>query len=285
MSEVRITLDRQIELYGLISRAMTNLKKLGDANVTIGRIKSRLNLLNSNWAKFQQIHETVTGNRDEFQDHVYFKDDIYAECEEQYVNIQGDMFDLIDKLSAPSDNLANNSLNNTTRAINSHSPKLPRIDLPKFSGDYLQWKHFHDLFDSMVKSNSELSLVEKLHYLKMSVTEEPAQLLKNIAICEDNFARAWDILIDRYENKGILIDSHLSVLLSTRSIKHESSSELKRLISEIKENLGALEALDCPTNQWDNILFFLIVRRLDPETLKDWENLLGVRNPQQRLKS
>nr|XP_022910072.1 uncharacterized protein LOC111421154 [Onthophagus taurus] len=109
----------------------------------------------------------------------------------------------------------------------------------------------------------------------MSVTEEPAQLLKNIAICEDNFARAWDILIDRYENKRILIDSHLSVLLSTRSIKQESSSELKRLISEIKENLGALEALDCPTNQWDNILVFLIVRRLDPETLKDWEKSIG----------
>nr|XP_022912851.1 uncharacterized protein LOC111423757 [Onthophagus taurus] len=231
MSEVRITLDRQIELYGLISRAMTNLKKLGDANVTIGRIKSRLNLLNSNWAKFQQIHETVTGNRDEFQDHVYFKDDIYAECEEQYVNIQGDMFDLIDKLSAPSDNLANNSLNNTTRAINSHSPKLPRIDLPKFSGDYLQWKHFHDLFDSMVKSNSELSLVEKLHYLKMSVTEEPAQLLKNIAICEDNFARAWDILIDRkvYDIDGEkgktkkIFTSSRSSMFERKRIRHQRS--------------------------------------------------------------
>ncbi|XP_029165881.1 uncharacterized protein LOC114936752, partial [Nylanderia fulva] len=55
----------------------------------------------------------------------------------------------------------------------SHSRRLPRIDLPKFNGEYSQWNHFRDLFASMINANTDLSAVEKLHYLKMSLSDEP----------------------------------------------------------------------------------------------------------------
>ena len=52
---------------------------------------------------------------------------------------------------------------------------------------------------------------------------------------------------------------------------------LKRLLADVKEALGALEALDCPVHHWDYLIVFMVVRKLDPESLKDWEKILGAK--------
>ncbi|XP_029177135.1 uncharacterized protein LOC114945195 [Nylanderia fulva] len=123
--------------------------------------------------------------------------------------------------------------------------------------------------------NNDISAVEKLHYLKMSLTGEPSQLLKNVTISSENLNRSWKMLIARYKNKRILIDAQLSALFAIRKLKTESSSELKRLLGDVKEILGGLEALDCPVRQWDHLIVFMTVRNLDSESMKDWEKTLG----------
>lgn len=77
----------------------------------------------------------------------------------------------------------------------SHSRRLPRIKLPKFSGEYAQWSQLRDLITSMILGNNDLSDVEKLHYLKMSLTGEPSQLLKNVTVAGENLTRSWDTLV------------------------------------------------------------------------------------------
>nr|XP_022904560.1 uncharacterized protein LOC111416698 [Onthophagus taurus] len=94
-------------------------------------------------------------------------------------------------------------------------------------------------------------------------------------VTNDNFQRAWTLLIERYENRRVMVDTQLTLLLSARSLKAESASELKNLLGEVKEALGALESLGCPIKYWDNILFYLIVRKLDSETAKDWEKSIS----------
>ncbi|XP_071053580.1 uncharacterized protein [Onthophagus taurus] len=156
----------------------------------------------------------------------------------------------------------------------SRSRQLPTLKLPTFDGNYGNWPEFRDLFYSMVTSNEEISNVEKFQYLKLSVINEPAQLIKNLLVTNDNFHRAWSLLVERYENRRVMIDTQLT-LLSARSIRTESATELKRLISEVKEALGALEALGCPIQQWDYILVYLLVRKFDGETAKDWEKSIN----------
>ncbi|XP_071056103.1 uncharacterized protein [Onthophagus taurus] len=55
----------------------------------------------------------------------------------------------------------------------------------------------------------------------------------------------------------------------------DSSSELKRLVGEIKEAFGALKVLKCPIQHWDYILVYLIVRKLDTDAVKEWERSIG----------
>ncbi|XP_071052914.1 uncharacterized protein [Onthophagus taurus] len=272
MSSISAVIEHQNELFGLITRAFDNLNKLGAAKITKGKIRSRLDTLDSNWNKFQSQHQSLLKVKTDNEDNQYFKSNLYFNCEEQYNNVKGEILDLLDEITKknnPEDVSISQSLS-SNRNYN-----LPKIELPKFSGNYTHWSNFRDMFSSMVKSNNDLSGVEKLHYLKTSLSDEPAQLLKNIAVCSDNFQHAWDLLVSRYENKRILIDSRLSSLFNARSIKQETSNEMKRLIGQVKESMGALETLGCPVKHWDHILVFMVVHKFDIESLKDWEKSIG----------
>ncbi|XP_046435968.1 uncharacterized protein LOC124187824 [Neodiprion fabricii] len=123
----------------------------------------------------------------------------------------------------------------------------------------------------MVRENSQLSEVEKLHYLKTSVTDEPLQLIKNISLTAENFPRAWETLVSRYENKRLLTDSHLATLFAIPRVTKKSSSELKSLHSNTCEALGALELLDSPEKLGDHIIVHMTIRKLDPASLEEWE--------------
>lgn len=69
----------------------------------------------------------------------------------------------------------------------------------------------------------------------------------------------------------------MAVLVAIRKVKTEYASDLKQLLADVKEALGALEALNCPVCHWDYLITFMVVRKLDPELLKDWEKLLGAK--------
>ncbi|XP_029167422.1 uncharacterized protein LOC114937913 [Nylanderia fulva] len=258
----------------LIARACENLQKLGLSKTTRGAVQNCLASLKSNREKFKALHENLYKLRSpEFKKLDYFVDKVYEQCDEKFVEAQGTMLTILDSFEPPAQqNTADNSMNSSSA---SHSRRLPRIDLSKFNGDYSQWDHFRDLFSSMINANTDLSAVEKLYYLKMSLSNEPATLLKGVEISSKGFNRAWDTLVARYDNKRILKEAQLSALFSIRKAKTECASKVKRLLCELKEAIGALATLGCPVHHWDVILIFMTVRKLDTESVKEWEKSLG----------
>ncbi|XP_046592949.1 uncharacterized protein LOC124293942 [Neodiprion lecontei] len=247
-------IERQNDYIWRISRAVENLRKLGEAKITYGQVKSRLDALNSSWNKFQENHEKISeikfaakGDQlDAIKRLSYFAKDHYGLCEEHFLSGEGVMLDLLESLKPAPAATAQAAAAPQDAPAGGSSKRLPRIELPTFAGSYSEWKPFHDLFSSMVRENSQLSEVEKLHYLKTSVTDEPLQLIKNISLTAKNFPRAWETLVSRYENKRLLTDSHLATLFAIPRVTKKSSSELKSLHSNTCEALGALELLDSP---------------------------------------
>ena len=67
------------------------------------------------------------------------------------------------------------------------SLQLPRISLPKFSGNYAEWENFRELFESLVTSKDSLSNTPKLHYLKARVTGKAAILISHIKVTDTNY--------------------------------------------------------------------------------------------------
>ncbi|XP_076299887.1 uncharacterized protein LOC143218543 [Lasioglossum baleicum] len=126
-----------------------------------------------------------------------------------------------------------------------------------------------------IKKNKEISDVEKLQYLKINLSGEALQLVVNIDVTDDNFEPVWNVLVDRYENKRVLINSHLSSLFSLQHVTQQSANQIKSLLGGVKETLGALRSLGCPTDSWDCLIVYMVTNKLDPETLMDWEQQIA----------
>ena len=72
--------------------------------------------------------------------------------------------------------------------------KLPKVNLPVFSGGNMEWKSFFDMFKEAVNDNTRLTNNQKLHHLKSSLTGDADKLLNSITITDDNFDIAIDFL-------------------------------------------------------------------------------------------
>ena len=180
---------------------------------------------------------------------------------------------LIEKQEKASD--ANDAVATTTHVRNGRSGagsiKLPKIELPSFSGKYTEWTSFYDLFNASVHSNNSLKPAEKLNYLKTALKGEAFTLVKNLTITDTNYENARNILEQRYANKRFIVRMHLDEIFNQGVIKCENGNGLRKLLEAFHENVAALKAQGCNCNDWDPILLHVLAGKLDIETRKQWE--------------
>ncbi|KMQ88691.1 hypothetical protein RF55_11781 [Lasius niger] len=113
--------------------------------------------------------------------------------------------------------------------------QLPKISLPSFDGDQLAWESFRNLFQSLVHDVDALAPVQKLQYLKASLSREAAAVVVNIEVSDNGYTLAWDELMTRYDNRRVLLASHMRVLLSSAPATKPSAAEINRLISIVNK--------------------------------------------------
>lgn len=163
----------------------------------------------------------------------------------------------------------------TNPLINTIDIKLSTLTLPIFSGEYDKWMLFKDAFTTLIHDNRKLSSVQKFQYLRSSVKDEALQIISSLNTSAENYMIAWELLKGHYENKRLIINSHLSRLLEFPPITKEKHKSLKQFIVHIRTHLKALEVLSQPINQWNIIIIFLARSKLDYHTQREWEEVVG----------
>ena len=91
--------------------------------------------------------------------------------------------------------------------------RLPRLDLPTFSGNALEWQPFWDGFNAAVNSNSTISDVQKLNYLRSQLWDEASQVIAGFSLMSANYSHSVALLKDRYGQPQKLITAHMQALL------------------------------------------------------------------------
>ncbi|KAL0871839.1 hypothetical protein ABMA27_004314 [Loxostege sticticalis] len=264
----------------IISKTQINTKKCPKVRLTQGYIKTRLEGLESNWRTFRENHLNILKATQKVERSTidYFSEELYEQCEDIYVNLVADLEDELLKLTKPAPEHSENShqLEQECNTSNHASHfKLPAINIPTFSGDYNDWNSFHDLFVSLIHQNHSLSDVQKLHYLKTSITGEAEQLLKNVQITNANYDKAWCTLKKRFDNKRLIVHNILHRLVAQKKLQIESAKSLKSLLDITMECLNSLKNLDVSTDSWDPLIVFLITQKFDNDSLRQWEEELS----------
>lgn len=259
---------------GHIKAKITNFTKYLDSFVAtaqnINQLKTRLTLFEPAWNEFEDIQskiEALDQPDDSSSERFNFEND--------FCTVVGNAKTIIESVVLPiASNSASLSMSsNPTPTNNSQRVKLPVLSLPKFSGSYDEWLSFRDRFNSSINHDDSLADVDKFQYLLSSLSGEAYDTIKFLTVCENNYPIAWKKLQDRYEDKRLLVQSHITALFNFSSINKNSAASIKRILDTVGTNLQCLESLGVDTSSWDLILIHFVRQKFDQETLQKWESL------------
>lgn len=151
---------------------------------------------------------------------------------------------------------------------------MPPVKLPEFDGDFSQWISFISRFKAHVhEKNFDASY--KLELLKRCLRGEAARQISDLDDTPENYTVAIEMLEHRWYNKKILTFSHLEKIYSAPSIVKPTADAIITLLDTVQSNLRTLEYLEYEIKNWDEILAFWILKKLDSQTRQKWEEYFG----------
>ena len=170
------------------------------------------------------------------------------------------------------DSSSGNREQNANETILKRRIKLPEASLPKFDGRYEEWLSYKDAFCSMIGNQRDLNSVEKLQYLKSSLSGEAYNKIKNFSITDENFARAWDLLEKTYSDERLIVGRHLTLLLRLPVQGKETAEGLRQLADETQQHIESLKTLRVDVTE--QIIVQLLEEKLHRTTAEKWEETL-----------
>ena len=195
------------------------------------------------------------------------REDIMQRFEDLYYEVRAG---LLCKL--PQSVASTSSCVSTAAPLHAHAGvHLPKIELPKFNGDYDQWLPFHDTFKSLIHDNPDLKPIQKFHYLRSCVKDEAERRIENIKLSDANYGIAWETLVKRFGNKYLQKKRHVNALLQFPRAKKLTASVINEVIDCFDRHTKILDQLGEVTANWGVLLTQLLVSKLDEVTQKKWE--------------
>lgn len=157
---------------------------------------------------------------------------------------------------------------------NEISVKLPKLELPSFSGDRLKWSEFWDSFESTIHTNHKLSNIEKFNYLSSKLYGEARRAVSGLSLTNDNYLVAVGILRERFGETQCVISSHYEKLINLPEASTKTVS-LRALYDKFETHLRSLEALGQDIDQ--AVFISLITSKLPKEVLTHLEIQKGAK--------
>ena len=94
---------------------------------------------------------------------------------------------------------ATSSASSTTKSC-----RLPKLELPTFKGEVLEWRGFFEQFSKIVDEDEELSEINKFIYLKRYLSGQALSFVSGLSLTAGNYKDALELLKGRYGNPKFL---------------------------------------------------------------------------------
>ena len=89
--------------------------------------------------------------------------------------------------------LSGNSTSSVISSGSSHYNRLPKLSLPTFGENILQWQPFWDSFSTTVHTNPNLSDVQKFNYLRSQLESDAARKIEGFSFLNSNYIKAVEL--------------------------------------------------------------------------------------------
>ncbi|KYM98363.1 hypothetical protein ALC62_10933 [Cyphomyrmex costatus] len=241
-NSIKVLLQRRTFLKSQITQLTNVLDKGAPDNTTL---KLRIARLTEVYNAYEEHNIELTvldpDNQDSHQD--------------EFVNVQERFFSLASRIDnilnvADVSNSAGSSIETrsdraeSTASTKKRRVKLPEAPLPTFDGKFENWLSFKNTFYNMIGSQTDLSDVDKMHYLKSALTGEAANKVRILEIDGISYSKAWELLERSYEVKRILATRHLSLIVNLPVLEKETTSGLTKLADDVQQHLASLATIN-----------------------------------------
>ena len=123
------------------------------------------------------------------------------------------------------------------------SAKLPKLFIKRYSDDPKGWQWFWDSFSSAIHTNPSLNQVDKFNYMQSLLEGAALASVSGLSLTESNYKSAVEILTERFENKQLIISSHMEALLQLPAETVITDIKRIRMIyDKVEANVRGLEA-------------------------------------------
>ncbi|KRY26929.1 hypothetical protein T01_2962 [Trichinella spiralis] len=117
--------------------------------------------------------------------------------------------------------------------------RLPRCDLPKFSGDFTEFRAFWDQFDYRVHQRMDLSNAAKLTYLRGCLTGKAADVISSLSSSNADYEVALNRLREEFDRPAKVIRHQIKKLVQTPP----KDVGLRSQYDHLRRTIDALTAL------------------------------------------
>ena len=160
------------------------------------------------------------------------------------------------------------SIQSTTSNSSNATHKLPKLNLPTFNGNILDWNSFWDSFDTAVHSNTSLSEVQKFNYLKSLLEGEASYTIAGFSLTHANYNNAVELLHERFGQEHMIVQSYIQAILELPAPKNTLAS-MKSYYDRTESYIRGLESLGHTQESYGSVLVPVILNKMPGEIRKN----------------
>ncbi|PZC75227.1 hypothetical protein B5X24_HaOG206534 [Helicoverpa armigera] len=245
-NKLQLLLNKQECNFNAIHRTITKTNKVSISEQW--ELNDHLSTLKSKWEPIDKLHWEI--------------DFLLKGSNEQYYKMFADVEQKYDELK--------NKLNSKIWSTAHYQKSAPKIELPEFSGNYVQWISFKDLFLETIHKNPVINNAQKMQHLKTKLRGEAERLVQHLTISAENYKSCWEILTQRYDNRRLQFTAYMNTMLNLPVIQQPDAFNMKKMHDVITECLNGISNIGIDTSSWDPIIVHIMTQKLDSRTMSDY---------------
>ena len=152
----------------------------------------------------------------------------------------------------------------SSSSANSEYHKLPKLNLPIFTGDILDWQSFWDSYETAIHTNPTLSDAQKFNYLKSLLQSEALQTIAGFSMTNTNYDKAISLLQERYGQTHKIVQTYMQALLDLQAPINTITS-LRNYYDKTETYVRGLESLGQTDDTYGSLLVPVILNKLPAE--------------------
>ena len=165
--------------------------------------------------------------------------------------------------------LSHTQTHNMGQSVGQYVTRLPKLTLPCFSGDPLEFQTFWDSFEAAVHNNAGLTGAQKFQYLRALLSGDAAQVIANLPLCGANYLNSVKLLKDRFGQPYKLANAHMEALMNLPKPVNSLAS-LRAFHDNLVSHMRALLSLGKPPSTYCAMLTPMVLGKLPTDLRKQF---------------